>query len=71
MADWFPTRAGLSNNYCNCLNAYLNGLLNNINEDSQQALVELSEHQMGDDLQYVDVEIDAEKADDVKGKKLI
>ena len=34
-------------------------LLNNINEDSEQALVEVSEHQMGDDLQYV--EIDAEK----------
>ena len=44
-------------------------LLNNINEDSEQALVEVSEHQMGDDLQYV--EIDAEKADEVKEKKLI
>ena len=41
-------------------------LLNNINEDSEQALVEVSEHQMGDDLQYVDVEIDAEKADELK-----
>ena len=43
-------------------------LLNNINEDSEQALVGVSKHQMGDDLQYVDVEIDAEKADEVKEK---
>ena len=41
-------------------------LLNNINEDSEQALVGVSKHQMGDDLQYVDVEIDTEKADEVK-----
>ena len=46
-------------------------LLNNINEDSEQALVEVSEHQMGDDLQYVDVEIDADKADEVKEKNCI
>ena len=46
-------------------------LLNNMNEDSEQALVEVSEHQMDDDLQYVDVEIDAKKADEVKEKKLI
>ena len=44
-------------------------LLNNMNEDSEQALVEVSEHQMDDDLQYVDVEIDAKKADEVKEKK--
>ena len=43
-------------------------LLNNINVDSEQALVEVSEHQMGDDLQYVDDKIDAEKADEVKEK---
>ena len=46
-------------------------LLKNINEDSDQDLVEVSEHQMGDDLQYVYVEIDAEKAVEVKGKKMI
>ena len=46
-------------------------LLNNINEDFEQALVEVSEHQMGDDLQYVDVEIVAENADEVKEKELI
>ena len=37
--------------------------MNNINEDSES-----SEHQIGDDPQYVDVEIDAEKADEVKEK---
>ena len=41
------------------------GLLNNKNEDSEQALIEVSKHQIGDDPQYVDVEIDAEKADEV------
>ena len=43
-------------------------LFKNINEDSEQALVEVSKHQMGDDPQYADVEIDAEKADEVKEK---
>ena len=37
-----------------------------INEVSEQILVELSEHKIGDDSQYVDVEIYAEKADEVK-----
>ena len=40
------------------------GLLNNKNEDSEQILVEVSEHQIGDDPQYV--EIYAEKADEIK-----
>ena len=45
--------------------------MNNINEDSEQALVEVSEHQIGDDPQYVDVEIDAQKADEAKENKFI
>ena len=44
-------------------------LLNNISENSEHALVELSEYQFGDDLQYVDVEIDAGKGDEVKETK--
>ena len=41
-------------------------LLNTINEDSEQILVEVSEHQIGNDQQYVDVEIHVVKAEEVK-----